>query len=290
MEKSRCLKSALRKSFFLLGLVIISFIASGSTRLNANDLAASLENFQRFTFQHGVGNLSLLHRPGEGLPLVLIPGTFGNASSWAETVSYLPADMPLILAEHRGAGESWPPDVNTSIQVLAQEILWLLSKVDVEHFYVGGHSLGGMISLEMGRVAPERVKAIISVECWTFHLAEKRAFAGLKTITLTPELLQKRKERRARLEEKWGKERMNAFAKVWRKWDGREFLASTNLPILEIYGDRGREKPSLDALYIPERPNISVIWVADASHPIPAEKPIELAHIIQKYLKSQNEL
>jgi pimeloyl-ACP methyl ester carboxylesterase len=127
------------------------------------------------------------------------------------------------------------------------------------------------------------------VEGWTYYLAEKRAFNGLKTITLTPELLQKRKERRARGEKKWGKERMNAFGKVWRKWDGREFLKSTDLPILEIYGDRGREKPSLDALYIPERPNISVVWVANASHPIPEEKPQELANIIQKYLNSRNE-
>ncbi|MCA9446852.1 MAG: alpha/beta fold hydrolase, partial [Candidatus Omnitrophica bacterium] len=135
-------------------------------------------DFERRTFEDDYGTLSCLTRPGEGDPLVLIPGTFSDATQWNEVVSFLPSDLPIILIDMRGHGGSWPPKPESSIEDLAQDTLWLLDQMGIERAYFGGHSLGGMISKEIGRAAPDRTLGVLSVEGWTTYKTAKEAFAS----------------------------------------------------------------------------------------------------------------
>lgn len=241
--------------------------------------------FTRQTFQHGVGVLSALVRSGTGDPLVLMPGTFSDAGVWFETVAHLPDELPIVLIELRGQGESWPPKPENSVEELAQDTLWVLGQLEVDRFFVGGHSLGGMVAIEVGRVAPKRTRAVVSVEGWTHHKAATDAFGGDMRSTLTPELLEVYHQRRAEVRERWGDERMQEFATVWKRWDGFEFLNSTEIPVLEIYGDRGRPKPTREQLRIPDRPNVRLVWIEGASHNLNFERPQETARQISEFIQ-----
>lgn len=104
--------------------------------------------------------------------------------------------------------------------------------------------------------------------------------------TLTPEQEKKGLERRESVTARWTKEKRNNFASIWRKWErGMEFLQNTDLPVLEIYGDRGKKSPSLKQLHIPDRANIKVHWINNASHKSPLERPGEVAATIMKFVK-----
>ncbi len=230
--------------------------------------------------------LSYLVRPGNGPTLILIPGSFSDANQWNEVIPVLGKDLNLILIEVRGHGKSWPPPIDGTIEQLAKDVILVADNEKLEHFYVGGHSIGGMISKEVGRSWPQRVKGVISIEGWTHWQASRDAFNGDMYGTLTPEQQKKRLNGRKIGAGHWTKEQRNDFATIWRKWErGMEFLQNTNLPIIEIYGDRGKKHPSLKQLYIPERPNIEVRWIKNASHSLPLEKPREIALVINEFIK-----
>ncbi len=98
--------------------------------------------------------LSYVVRPGEGPTLVLIPGSFSDVSQWETIVPLLDKDINLILVEVRGHGKSWPPPVDGTIELLAEDVMIVADKERVNQFYVGGHSIGGMIAKEVGRCWP----------------------------------------------------------------------------------------------------------------------------------------
>ncbi len=75
------------------------------------------------------------------------------------------------------------------VEQCAQDALLVAEKLGLESFYIGGHSLGGMISLEVGRRAPDKLRGVISLEGWTSWHAARDAFHSDMKATLTDEQL-----------------------------------------------------------------------------------------------------
>ena len=230
--------------------------------------------------------LSYVVRPGDGPTLILIPGSFSDVNQWNEVIPVLGKNMNLILIEVRGHGKSWPPPINGTIEQMAKDVMVVANNEKIGSFYIGGHSIGGMISKEVGRYRPQQVKGVISIEGWTHWRASRDAFNGDMNNTLTPDQDKKRLEGREMGTGHWTDEQRSNFASIWRKWEkGMEFLQNTNLPVIEIYGDRGRKRPALEQLYIPDRPNIEVHWIENTSRSLPLEAPEEVAKTIMKFVE-----
>jgi len=246
--------------------------------------AGNAQSLSRRSVATDEGQVSYWHRPGKGPCLILIPGSYSDSSQWAETVKGLHPDLRLVLFEIRGHGESWPPPTSGSIEQFARDVLNVADALQAKTFYVGGHSIGGMVALEVGRQRPQAVIGIISIEGWTNRDAAREAFGGRMYSTLTPEQETARNADSARVKARWTKEQVETFGKIWTQWDGSDFLRTTDLPILEIYGDRANEPPSLEQLRIPKRKNIEVLWLKGASHALPVERPKELAGAIMRFL------
>ena len=225
----------------------------------------------------------MLYRRRPGPALILMPGSFNDAFEWEDVVARLDEDLALVVVELRGHGGSWPPPRNGSIGQFASDVLMVADKLWLKRFHVGGHSIGGMVALEVARVRAEGVLGGISIEGWTNHRAPREAFADSANAPPLPAIGVRIAGIRARVTARWSAEEIEAFGKIWRAWDGYEFLCSTDVPILEVYGDRGMEKPPLAALYIPDRPNITVRWIEGASHNLPLERPVEVAQAIMEF-------
>jgi pimeloyl-ACP methyl ester carboxylesterase len=231
------------------------------------------------------GHLSYLVRPGSGPVLILIPGSWHDHRQWEGVVALLGEELCLILIELRGHGESWPPPKDGSIEQFALDVLGVADAMEVERFYGGGHSIGGMVALEVGNVQPKRVKGIISIEGWTHWRALDDAFNGVLKNTLSADQLRRNEEETRRTRARWTEEDRRSFARIWTRWDGYEFLSRTDLPILELWGDRGWPKPSLNRLRIPDRDNIDVRWIEKASHALLLERPREVAGAIVGFIQ-----
>jgi len=124
------------------------------------------------------------------------------------------------------------------------------------------------------------------VEGWTNHHAAQDAFAGRMYDTLTPELLAKQDDLRSKATGRLTDEERRKISGIWLRWDGSAFLQRTRLPILELWGDRGRPKATPAQLHIPVRENIRVKWLQGASHNLPLERPLEVARAIMEFIES----
>jgi pimeloyl-ACP methyl ester carboxylesterase len=240
---------------------------------------------KRHTFTRNDGStLSAVVRSGDGPTLMLIPGTFSPVEVYDAVVAELDTNLNLVLAEVRGQGGSWPPPWNGRLEDLTGDALEIADRLELGEFAIGGHSLGGMIAVDMLRAAPGRISGVISIEGWTHHCVAKDAFADAIVSTLTPEQERIREEMRAKIFERWNDEMRSNHTQIWRNWDGLATLEATGVPVVEIWGDRGLPVPTMEAMRIPVKPNITVEWMHGASHALLLERPSEVASAINGFM------
>lgn len=224
--------------------------------------------------------LSYVVRKAAGPTLVLIPGSFDCADSWLGVVTKLDPGLQIVIVELRGHGQSWPPPTpeTGTIEQFAQDVFACTDHAGIQSFYVGGHSIGGMVAIECAGQRPGLLRGVLSIEGWTRALIAGRAFKGKATDSTLSDAQKKRRfELRRPTTSRWTREQLFAFAQIWEKWDGTEILDRTPVPVLELWGDRGDARPSRKDMRIPDRDNIDLVWVTGASHFLPLERPEETA-------------
>jgi pimeloyl-ACP methyl ester carboxylesterase len=161
----------------------------------------------------------------------------------------------------------------------------LVDALKFECFYVGGHSLGGMIALEYARTHADRVVGVLSAEGWTNRFAGQDAFESRAMDFLPSELRKRRDAEIAEVTANWSEDDREAFAPVWSRWDGAEFLRSTDTPVLHVYGDRGAPRPPISRLHIPDRAIFEFHWVPNVAHTLPWECPARLAALFTAFMR-----
>lgn len=230
------------------------------------------------------GRIGWSARGGSKGPLVLIPGSFDDREVFVPLIDHLGDDVAVCVIELPGHGRSWPPAVDQSIERFADLVMGVLDLLYDRPVYIAGHSIGGMVAIQVAGSAPERVAGVISLEGWTNHRAARAAFGGDMTGTLSGRQEADRQARRQRVTRRWSVDQVSGFSRIWRRWDGAPILAATSLPVLEMYGDRGRAAPNRAALGIPARTNIDLQVIEGVSHYLHVERPDEVALACRRFL------
>jgi 3-oxoadipate enol-lactonase/2-succinyl-6-hydroxy-2,4-cyclohexadiene-1-carboxylate synthase len=96
-----------------------------------------------------------------GVPLVLIHGFGGTRRDWDEVVDALPPQLPLIVYDQRGFGESRALAGEPYAQ--ADDLLALLDALGIAQVDVCGMSLGGATALNFALDHPERIRSLVLV-------------------------------------------------------------------------------------------------------------------------------
>jgi hypothetical protein len=143
-----------------------------------------------------------------------------------------------------------------------------------------------MLAIEIAGRRPDEVAGAIAMEGWTHYKVSSEAFGGDTASTMTPAQQQTANEQRERGRGKFTAAGIAAFGAVWRQWDGMRILESTAVPVLELWGDRGRPRPSLETMRIPARDNIELRWIAGASHPLLIQAPDEVAAQTKRFVEA----
>ena len=81
---------------------------------------------------------------GKGMPFVLVHGYLGGQNMWKfqEELKY---DYELIMPSLAGYGESSHLTAPSTIRENAEQVFELLNHLNIDTFYLLGHSMGGMI-------------------------------------------------------------------------------------------------------------------------------------------------
>lgn len=98
---------------------------------------------------------------GEGPPLLLVAGLASDSQSWLPVREALAGKFRLVLADNRGCGRTTPQHAPLSVTQMADDCAALLDALGLPRAHVLGHSMGGMIALELAARHPERVDRLV---------------------------------------------------------------------------------------------------------------------------------
>jgi pimeloyl-ACP methyl ester carboxylesterase len=133
-----------------------------------------------------------------------------------------------------------------------------------------------MVAMQVAALFPRHVAGLVLIEGWTNLRCARQLsdnfYGGLGE--------QQRKAIRRKSKETFARWPAGLWEPYWdsvEAADASNFLSSTDLPIIEVYGDHGHPPLPREALGVPDHPHIEVRWVTGAGHYLPLEQPESVA-------------
>lgn len=221
---------------------------------------------------------------------LLIHGAGGTKSKWRNLVPHLPeGQVTAIDLPGRGTSEAPLP---TTIQEHAQ----LISEQVTEPTIVIGHSMGGLIGIELAALN-ENVKGLVFVSSFyelPVHpkiLAEFDAgtfpdsiFYASYTSNIAKDLLQVEEQEK----EEANMEVVSTDFHACNEYKaGKESLATLDIPILSVYGEDDRLLPPKSGEKLTEvNKNIEVHEIEGERHYIMLESPELVSKLIESFVQN----
>lgn len=100
---------------------------------------------------------------GQGDPLVVIHGGGGDARTWLNNIEVLSENYSVYAPDLPGYGGSQPLDGNYYIPELSEFIDDFSAHLELDSFYLVGHSLGGGVALNYALESPHKIKKLVLV-------------------------------------------------------------------------------------------------------------------------------
>jgi pimeloyl-ACP methyl ester carboxylesterase len=102
---------------------------------------------------------------GHGEPaLVLVHGVACNRGFWEPQVDRFRGEHRVVAVDLRGHGDSDAPVQPYTIPGFADDLAWMCEQLELARPVVVGHSLGGLVALELAAARPELVGAAVMID------------------------------------------------------------------------------------------------------------------------------
>ena len=137
---------------------------------------------------------------GEGPPVVLIQGVGIGGDGWRPQVEGLGARWRCLRFDNRGFGASQPLGDELTVELMARDVLALMDAAGWETAHVVGHSLGGLVALQVARAARARVRSLALLCTFPSGRIPTQLSPWLVWVGLRTQLGSRRMRRRAFLE------------------------------------------------------------------------------------------
>lgn len=108
---------------------------------------------------------------GEGRPLVMIPGLNSGAETWTDTCRALQPEVQCHIVQLPGFAGTPRVDTPTFLAPMRDRLLAYIADRKLQRPDVMGHSLGGMLALQMALARPEAVGKLVIVDSLPFFSA-----------------------------------------------------------------------------------------------------------------------
>ncbi len=97
-------------------------------------------------------------------PLLFIHGWCCDRTHWREQVIEFQDRHWTVAVDLRGHGESDKPDQDYGIAGFVDDVAWLCREIGLEKPIVVGHSMGGVIGMNLARKHPDIARALVMVD------------------------------------------------------------------------------------------------------------------------------
>jgi pimeloyl-ACP methyl ester carboxylesterase len=99
-------------------------------------------------------------------PLLLLAGLASDNVSWGPAIAGLREGRRLIAPDNRGCGRTTPLTAPVNIPAMAEDALAVLDACGISEADVLGHSMGGLIALDLAARYPKRVgRLVLAAAC-----------------------------------------------------------------------------------------------------------------------------
>ena len=212
--------------------------------------------------------------------LIFLHGTGCDASDWIPVTERLPRNQRCVALDFRGHGQSTVPTQPFTLGSLAEDVDHLANHLNLHDFVIVGHSLGGMVAMEVARHS-SRVKGLVLLEGWTSLSFAGSAFdAGRFYGSLSEIAIVQIQRKFEDMRNRFQSEIWNDFWGSVKNFDAYTYLERAHIPIYEVFGGMGRNALTEKKLRIPPNPNIQWVWIPHAGHYLPHECPSEVAEVV----------
>ncbi|MCP9234365.1 alpha/beta fold hydrolase [Lewinella sp. JB7] len=245
---------------------------------------------------------------GEGPPLVILHGLFGNLDNWQTLARKWAEHYTVILVDLRNHGRS-PHAEEMTYPLMAEDVAAFLETQGIDTCHVLGHSMGGKVAMQAALSYPTLVTKLIVVDMAPrrYGRGHDDVFAALHA--LDPASLSDRREADERMAPHMEDAGVRMFLlKNLTRDDDTGFRWRMNLEVLhrdyenliDSVGTLGQQYngPALivrggesgyvhddDWPAIEQRfPAAKLVTVAEAGHWVHAERPGELERLVRDFL------
>jgi pimeloyl-ACP methyl ester carboxylesterase len=97
---------------------------------------------------------------GDGPPVLFVQGVGVHGDGWAPQTDALSSSYRCLSFDNRGMGASLPAPRACTIAELADDAVALADAQGWDRFHVVGHSMGGLIALQLALSAHDRVRSL----------------------------------------------------------------------------------------------------------------------------------
>ncbi len=169
---------AMRKLFLFTLPFIAIFAALWILRTPDTDFAAMTEKYTNSAskFVESADGMRVHYRDQgnpDGVPIVLIHGTAASLHTWKPLAKRLGGDYRIITYTQPGHGLTGPhPRDDYSFAGMAEALDLVTEELGLDHFVLGGNSMGGWIAWRYALANPDRVDALILLDASGMPLRE----------------------------------------------------------------------------------------------------------------------
>ena len=105
--------------------------------------------------------IAYLERAGSEVPLILLHGITDDASTYEPLLPDISARAHIFAMDFRGHGESSKPDSLYDTEAYADDVRHFIREVVGEPVLLGGHSLGGVVAVQVAATAPDLLRGLL---------------------------------------------------------------------------------------------------------------------------------
>lgn len=231
------------------------------------------------------GELSYQDFRGEDIPLLLLHGTGCDSEDWMETIESLPPNRHIITMDFRSHGKSGLSSKSFSLRDLANDVLALLTCLGIKRVVIMGHSLGGMVAMDIASRS-KYIEGLILLEGWTCLNAMKRSFSNAHSYgNLSKDVIKRIKDKSTAVRAKIDGQNWSKFWSTVQGFSALSFLETTQIPIEHVYGNFGILPYTERNLLVPKCSGRGIQWIEGAGHYLPQEQPGSVSAICTSFMK-----
>lgn len=140
---------------------------------------------------------------GTGPVLVLAHGLAASWKWWLENLPTLAQHHRIVAVDLPGFGDSEPLAPPAAMSTHAATVFAVLDTLGITSVTVAGHSMGGLVALEMALAAPDRIRGLVLIDAGGAPMSERRLAAVLVVLRVFCAILRRKTVRDSLIRYGW---------------------------------------------------------------------------------------